>query len=49
MNSNGKEIQPPSLWELIDAQANDRVCTQTALAIRLAKSMYTFDSEEALD
>lgn len=48
MNSRGKESRPPISLKLLNAQANDLVCTQAAITIVIPKSMFTFDTEGAL-
>lgn len=39
MDNYGEEIQQPTLKKLLEAQANDRACTQTGLTVVLSKSM----------
>lgn len=47
MDSRGEEIQPQTLRELLDAQANDRTYTQAALAAGLQMSIFTFETDGA--
>lgn len=48
MESHGKEMQPPTLINLFEAQSNDCTWTRAAFAISLQKSMFNFDAEGAL-
>lgn len=46
MNRNCEKIKLQNLEKLLDAQANDCVCSKAALVIAYSKSVFTIDPKE---
>lgn len=48
MDNKSEEPPQPTLWELLDAQINNRTCTQIATTVNARKYTFAFDMEGAL-